>query len=353
MNDDGSRFAQLKYGYFGDHAGAQEALKFFSAARSGRSRRSLARLLRHHDDDPISDKETWERDNFDYLLGFFSMVEVGCLAGFLSPTLPSKHAAIARRILKDKDVRRYYEEHYPVLLPQAHLRRVEGTPLTPDPDSFDIGPGLFDSFFTLTQPMEGDGPIETFLWFLDGGSRGGYDIDDTITVLGNPKRFIHHASARPEDSRDGELDWLSASTQGFLAFMEFGPRLLVVLRASHPMPLLQSAMWHVHGYWLGQMGSHMGTAVKRALQAIGSWEEGLTRTDKRKWKETLEKGRVVRAEQERALTLLSSGEFSHILVRALLGDWVAHTPTPSDMEEQVESLRKAMRREEETATAGE
>ena len=47
--------------------------------------KKLKRVLRHHDETPngIGDRETWWRDEFDYLLGFYGIVEIAAMIGFV------------------------------------------------------------------------------------------------------------------------------------------------------------------------------------------------------------------------------------------------------------------------------
>ena len=177
---------------------------------------------------------------------------------------------------------------------------------------------LFDSFFELSLPFETSSAVETFLWFLDGGARDGFDFEDTIDALRSPNEFLKHSSARAEDSSDGEMEVLSASVQGFLHFVEFAPRLLTLLRECSGLPLLQSALWHFHGYWFGQMGTRIGADVRNALEAIGSWESTLSSAVKRESAERLHAGRLARREQETALEYLSSGRFSYPVIEKVL-----------------------------------
>ncbi|MEO8575554.1 MAG: hypothetical protein ABI556_02585 [Gemmatimonadales bacterium] len=312
MSDTSERLAQIHHAYFEDDDGAARALKIFESWQG-----ALSKLLRHHRTESISDNETWERDSFDYLFAYFSMVEVACLAGWLSGELPTAHVEMATRVLGDEDVKRYYEDHYPILLPQAHRRRVEGQGLESNVGAPDGAEALFEHFFTLSQPIETGAEVETFLWFLDGGSRGGADINDTIEALRTPTSFLEHASARPEDFADETLPPLSASIQGFLSFVEFAPRLLQLLQETAEFPMLQSAMWHYHGYWLQQMNQHMGSEVRRALTAIERWDF-LPGHESDTWVTQVEEGDITRAKQKRALAQLSSGRYSYALVEGLL-----------------------------------
>lgn len=328
MNQSEERYAQIRHAYFRDHAGAGQALERLDAAQSGK-RGKLARLLRHHDDEPISDREVRERDGFDQLLAFLGMVEIACVATYLPASPPRDHTRMAERVLNDEAVRRYYEDYYPILLPQAHRRRMEGSLLNTDLQGFRRGPQLFDQFFTLSLPLETSGTIETFLRLLDEGARHDHELDrlvtldDTIAVLRDPKRFLRHASARAPDRSSGELSTLSESVQGFLGFVAFAPRLLALLEDAADTPLLQSSMWHYHGYWWGQMGQRMGADVRRGLEAIDGWEARLTEVERRQFKSSLSAARGKRREQAAALAFLSSGRFSYGLAESLLdrGPW--------------------------------
>lgn len=314
------RLGEIEHAFFIDHDGAGRALQLLRKARKGKGKMSLARLLRHHEEKAISDRETWKRDHFDYLLAYCSMVEVACLAGYIpGDRVPERHLSRVRPFLNEQDVRRYYEDHYPLLLPQVHRLRLEGHPLfRPMESTPDEGVELFDEFFTISQPIETGDAMETFLWFLDGGSRGGVDIDNTLNVLRKPKRFLAHIDARPEDSGSEELDPLSASVQGCIAFLEFAPRFLSLLRRTARLPILQSAMWHYHGYWLGQLNHHMGGELRRAVAAIDAWDDELTSEERAGWAVRLAAARHVRTGQQLALGFLSSGRFSYTLIERFL-----------------------------------
>lgn len=310
--------ASIRKAFFLDHGSAAGAEGIFKRARFGGPgrKRNLGKLLRHHDERQISDAETWDRDGFDFLLAYFGMVEVGCLSGFVGLDLPEDYRADAVEILGDGDVRRYYEDHYPIYLPQAHFRRLQGRPIGGDRGVMEIGPDLFDQFFTISQPLEIGSEIETFLWFLDGGARDGSDIDDVVEALSRPDRFLEHLAARADDEEDGELPALSAAVQGFPRFLDFSDSLLRLLHLGRDFPILQSAMWHYHGYWLGQLAQHMGSDLRRIQKAMTSWQ-GLIDSKSRPepW-----------VRQERistdAIAWLSSGRFSFPLIEALLSEGV-------------------------------
>src|SRR5688572_19011989 len=199
-----TNFEQIRYAFFEADDRAREARDLLRRVRQGTARRNLTRLLRHHEEEEISDPETWLRDQFDFLIDFFSMVEVGRLSGVVHRP-PSSHVRFARSVLAHPAVRYYYEDNYPLYLPQAHLLFVSRHGVALDRGVRENGPELFRRFYALSHPVVFDDSAETILWFLDGGARDGYDIDDVIEVLQDQKLFVEYLSDRPDDYKGGEL----------------------------------------------------------------------------------------------------------------------------------------------------
>src|ERR1700722_8765670 len=79
----------------------------------------LAQTLRHHREtgDIIPVDETWLRDEFDDLLMFYSIVEIGAMIGFVSE-LPVSFREKHLPVLNHYAVRRYHEWNYPQDLPR-------------------------------------------------------------------------------------------------------------------------------------------------------------------------------------------------------------------------------------------
>jgi hypothetical protein len=255
--------AQIERTYFAANSPASRGRKLIEKTSAPR----LARLLRHHEEASISDAETWQRDYVDYLIAFYSMVEVACIAGFLPRQLPEPHREVARRELGNEAVRRYHEKHYPLVLPRLHLARS----INPANAADGLPPGStpeFEEFFALSQPIEFGAQVETFLWFLDGGWRDGYDMADTIEAIGTPSRFFACMAARPRGA-----DELDNSVQGFTIYLAFCRELHALLERTADRPLVQSAMWHYHGYWFDHMRERFGTKLREALDQFQRWEE--------------------------------------------------------------------------------
>src|SRR5258708_15233149 len=117
------RELERRYLYASD---AKEAVALLDGSTSPDNDTKIRELLRHHSQKPItSKKELRLRQAFDELLGFYSLVEVGCLAGFLEAVLPDYFATRAREHLSSAAVQKYYEQNYPLLLPRLLRKRAE------------------------------------------------------------------------------------------------------------------------------------------------------------------------------------------------------------------------------------
>jgi hypothetical protein len=214
-------------------------------------------LLRHHEQKRISDKETWQRDYFDNLLSYYSMLELALLAGAVE-SLPEGDKAVAVTELSHPALGVYYREHYRLVLPQFLLERLKGQHRSVVSSGKAIN--AFLQYVPLAHHAETDEDMECFLWFLDGGVRGGYDYSDTLEVLGSRKRLLKSMLKRPSDKTP-----LDASVEGFGKFLNFCVQLDVTLQASSNWPLFQSEVYENHSYWFQQMGRKLGKQVFRAL----------------------------------------------------------------------------------------
>src|SRR5439155_24201279 len=89
------------------------------------SDKTLSILLRHHDEteEGVSDRETWIRDDSDFLLGFYSIIEIAMMIGFVLE-LPDRFKMKHIRVLNHPAVRRYYEWNYPLDPPRRLRERI-------------------------------------------------------------------------------------------------------------------------------------------------------------------------------------------------------------------------------------
>ncbi|MGA2877229.1 MAG: hypothetical protein ABSE82_17060, partial [Nitrososphaerales archaeon] len=103
---------------------ARKAGKLARAALKGNADRDLGELLRYHYPGVVTDEETWLRDRFDYLLSFYSILEVAALIGFIEVDRSDPLFRRAKRILAFAPIRKYYVKHYRLALPQLFLKRL-------------------------------------------------------------------------------------------------------------------------------------------------------------------------------------------------------------------------------------
>src|SRR5690606_27615921 len=171
-------------GLYYQGSAAPEAVKLFRQIAAGKKKIRLERLLRDHRDDSIRDgEEIAARDAFDDLLTCCSVLELalqvgyvdGLAAGFREDVLP---------ILEDPWVRRYYEEHYPLLLPQLFRQRLAGGRYY----RAHRGPrqvAAFQRAVELESRLLGHPDVRRFLELADDFAIEGYDRSDLIRLAGD------------------------------------------------------------------------------------------------------------------------------------------------------------------------
>ena len=256
MNLSETNFRQLKEAFY-FRTSAPKASKILR--KNGDNRKYMRRLLRHHEEKTITNSETWKRDSFDYLLGYYSMLELALVTRFVE-NLPDADKAEAISDLSHPAVGVFYREHYRLVLPQLLLERLEGKYQAVVPGSDGRVISVFLQYVPLAYLVETDEDIECFLWFLDGGWRGGYSYRDTLKALSSRKRLLKSMLCRPSDKTA-----LDASVEGFGKFLNFCVQLDLTLQASSRWPLFQVEMFENHSYWFQQMGKKLGEKIFRAL----------------------------------------------------------------------------------------
>ncbi len=239
----------------------------------GPSDKTLAVLLRHHDetDEGISDRETWIRDDFDFLLGFYSIIEIAMMIGFVSE-LPDAFTKKHLRVLNHPAVRRYYEWNYPLDLPRRLRERM----------LFGIGyhvrkdmvlHAFFYEFLELTKAVERDKDMESFLWCLDGGYRedegGASDLDTVTRALAKSDRMADATQRPPKKRRE-----VDRALNGFCKFIQFCEALDSLIQRLKEQPELAEAMWLAHAYWFRRLETDMGSDLKKAVLFLARWSVG-------------------------------------------------------------------------------
>lgn len=229
-------------------------------------------LLRHHNEGEVSDKETWDRDDVDYLLSYYAMLQVGITAGVIDFQPKDALFESASELLSYPPLISYFTKSYPLDLPDRLLARFEApasSQSTIPEMRKQVGSihrkGLFSAFLPLTAVLEQDADMETFLWLLDGGWRGRWHYERLESVLRRPKEAATLLMDRRRDPLGHRV------MQGILKFIEFAVALDILLEEAAPFPDLQEEMYVFHAYWFSNSEDLTGKIVGllNSLASVG------------------------------------------------------------------------------------
>lgn len=211
-------------------------------------------LLRSHQDQDVRDsREIAARDDIDAFLWYCSIVETACIAGFAPPTpnLPG-----VRELLHESVVRRYYEKHYPLLLPQLLRSRLDGAWSHVESETTQAT-AVFVSFLDLSEQLERSEDVRVFRMMLDDFVFGGVRDEHLRAAASDVVQLLRHATQPPEESTA-----LHKACRGFLLFLNFSSELSALLTAAERLPTLRSGMWHLHGYWFTELKRDLGDVIE-------------------------------------------------------------------------------------------
>jgi predicted RNA-binding protein with RPS1 domain len=261
-----NNYLRLKRQYFDEDTG-QRAAKRIDNANTPQKQKNLTFLLRHHDEQEISDPETWDRDEVDQLLHFYSIMEIAALLGLIPDPLPEDLRSMALRHLRQPAVNKYFVTNYPLLLPQLFLLRAAALL-----DLKEVSRGEFFSEFIQLLQLDammhgGDEDVDNFLWMLDGGLIGKYDIDDAIESFKTPTIFVR-CLTKVRKSMTG----CDSAMRGCLLFLNFCRELDSFLSSSDTSPWLRYESWHLYGYWFSQMQFMVGDRINGIIDKMGDWK---------------------------------------------------------------------------------
>lgn len=254
MNLQEQNFEDLKREFYTNRTGPKASRLVRELKKS-----ELSWLLRHHREERIKNKETWQRDYFDYLLAYYSILEIALLIGFVSQ-IPLEDQNQALEHLNHAAIRKYYEENYPLELPGRLRRRLSGRGGLRIKDQDGKLTALFLEFTALTAYFETDPDLETFLWFLEGGVRNGYWYKDLLRVLASLDLLVESITKTPEAKTE-----LDESVEGFGKFLEFCVQLDAILASSEFAAPFQIELFHYYAYWFQRLRKRIGSQISIAL----------------------------------------------------------------------------------------
>ncbi|MEO8380787.1 MAG: hypothetical protein ABI779_14075 [Acidobacteriota bacterium] len=245
---------------------------YYLTARERRARRFLdtaspakrARTLESHLLREPSKKAQGVRHEVDYLLRYYSLLELASITGAI-PVLPAATREIALRNLNDEYLRRYYEQYYTQLLPQLFRARLSGDrALTADDDCTED----FLRFVALDASRDDD-DIEAFLGFLDHYiyviDDETHDLSSVVRTIANPKRFLAALSV-VDDNRTPTDE----GVVGLLRFLSFSRDLDDFLRHVDSA-LVRSCFWHYYSYWYQELGGQVLGALLTGIHILGAY----------------------------------------------------------------------------------
>lgn len=260
-----------------------------------------SRLLRHHSRREITDRETYLRDDVDYLLSYYSIIMVSITAGTIHPKPDDPLLESALECLTYPPLRTYYESNYPLVLPQRLLTWLtaptEGgsfqvvKPITTD-ERDDRG-RIFSTFLYLTAGLEHDDELEAFLWILDGGWRGDWNYSRLKKVLGDAEKAASLLIKSTDVMGQGLI-------RGTVKFLQFCCSLDELLSASAAYSNLQEEMYLYHSYWFSASEDLFGRMLEllTALQSVG----GNVGAVKRHLKALQKRGSLLQGDNRKQLT---------------------------------------------------
>lgn len=235
----------------------QQAMLFLDKA----TERERARTLESHLLREPSQEAQRHRDNLDYLLRYYSVLELAIATRAITE-IPEQTRDAARKYLNDPYVVRYYEWYYPLLVPRLFRARVNGDPqvrLEKDETK------TFLRFIELDMLRDDDdtgqflGFLDDYTIWIDGDH---HNLSTVLQVMVKPGRFLESMSTAEDEQTPTDQ-----GVRGFFNYLVFSRALHEVLEATEHR-LLRSVFWHYHGYWYQQLGGQVLGALLTGIQAL-------------------------------------------------------------------------------------
>ena len=192
-------------------------------------------LLRNHILEPIYIASEIEgRENVDLLIDYYSILQIALFANYINYPLPEKLANEIDLILDTPEVKKYYEDYYPLILPQLLLKQVPNDAYYKNNISIESTP-LFDRFLILNHFVKNDEDIQLLLWFFDDGWIGKYSWKGFIALLKDKPRMVNEYSSKTPP--------LNKVLWGFTKYTQFLTDYAELIRDCSHNSILQSAIW--------------------------------------------------------------------------------------------------------------
>lgn len=216
----------------------------------------LKLLLRDHRIKPIySFEEVKKRDCVDFYLDYCSIIAVAQIAGYVSKQLPNNIKREIEFILSNEQVVKYYQQYYPLLLPEVLLKESISTQnIESNSNSF----LLFERFLILNKYIKSDADVNLFLWLLDDGIVAGNSIKTFIEFFKENKSFI-------KNNKLQQKIYIEA-LRGYVKYMQFLEDYKKLLEDTEEIKLLKSAFWCYQSYWFNKLKDKLGVVINDSIE---------------------------------------------------------------------------------------
>lgn len=266
-------------------------------------------LFRYHDPEGVSGSEVRLRDDMDWTLGAYSLLTVAAIACYIEWPLPDAIAAAVSRLLEREGVRRYHELLYPIALPKLLLDAIGNRiklPKENNPTSW----AAFRWLVTFSSRFSDDRHLTSFLWLLDSGSFGEYDISNLLKDIETPKSTL--AAVHQPDDR---LSRPQSAILGCFRFLVLCRDLDLAFQEMNQAPLTRAAIWLNYVYWFNSFRSDVANNLEQCLFCLRGW---LQEKDSPQW--ALEQSETTEQSVRQAITNLMAGHYVEPLLKSLEHD---------------------------------
>jgi len=265
LNIQGANFEDILHFYF-ERRSAATATQALEQMIANRENVQLADLLRNHSEWPVySRRERYLRACVDDLLLGCDILEIGTLTGFIPGPDGSEFWSRIQSILENKQVRRYFEEFYPLRLPQLLALRLEGRLRQSVAESPVLASAVVH-FLALDRGFMRNLNDSYLLSMLDSFKIRGHRFKDVVELIGQPKVFIKRMFLPP-----GRCTIPDLALQELSQFFQFSIDLEEFLRSLDGSPLFQSEVWNHYSYWFERIGKKLNRRLGDALDQFLGW----------------------------------------------------------------------------------
>lgn len=245
---------------FHDKGDAAKGYKTLMKLIESKKDKELAHLLRSHEKEVVYDRELAQRFEVDTLFETYNLLLIAILAGYIPPALDRTLSTEIQTILSHASVKPYYTKYYRYQLTEYTLQYVTDkkyfTNIQPDSN---ISP--LNVFISLNRTLESDEDLQVFTDMLDFVQYGEDSLEDVIEILSSYEKLNKSFTAKRKTDE-------TKSVWGFFKYTTFLSQLRELIESVDDNPLLQSAMWFYHGYFLDRLNTKMKSLFNTAFKNL-------------------------------------------------------------------------------------